>query len=138
MTNSAAYTLPPTAGFVLTHFLTVADVSRSAEFYARVLGGQVMRAGEPTILQVANSWIILNVGGGPTDDKPTVTLHPPQDLDEATSFMNIRVADVQACYEEWSRRGAEFLTEPKDHGAEIRCYMRDPDGYLIEVGQSRS
>ena len=116
----------------------IADVARSAEFYARVLGGQVIRAGQPTILQVANSWIILNVGGGPTDDKPTVTLHPPHDLDEATSFMNIRVADVWACYEEWGRKGAQFLTEPKDHGAEIRCYMRDPDGYLIEVGQSRS
>jgi lactoylglutathione lyase len=138
MTNGAEYTLPPKAGFVLTHFLTVADVARSAEFYARVLGGQVIRAGQPTILQVANSWIILNVGGGPTDDKPTVTLRPPHDRDEATSFMNIRVADVQACYEEWSRNGAQFLTEPKDHGAEIRCYMRDPDGYLIEVGQSRS
>jgi catechol 2,3-dioxygenase-like lactoylglutathione lyase family enzyme len=138
MTKSAEYTLPPKAGFVLTHFLTVADVARSAEFYSRVLGGQVIRAGQPTILEVANSWIILNVGGGPTDDKPTVTLHPPQELGEATSFMNIRVADVRACYEEWSRKGAEFLTEPKDHVAEIRCYMRDPDGYLIEVGQSRS
>ena len=137
-TNSAEYVFPPKVGFVLTHFLTVADVSRSAEFYSRVLGGQVIRDGQPTILQVANSWIILNVGGGPTDDKPTVTLHPPHDRDEATSFMNIRVADVRACYEEWSRKGAAFLTEPKDHAAEIRCYMRDPDGYLIEVGQSRS
>jgi catechol 2,3-dioxygenase-like lactoylglutathione lyase family enzyme len=138
MANSADYVLPPKTGFVLTHFLTVADVARSAEFYSRVLGGQVIRAGQPTILQVANSWIILNVGGGPTDDKPTVTLHPPHDLNEATCFMNIRVADVRSCYEEWGRKGAQFLTEPKDHGAEIRCYMRDPDGYLIEVGQSRS
>jgi lactoylglutathione lyase len=52
--------------------------------------------------------------------------------------MNIRVADVWACYEDWRRKGAEFLTEPKDHGFEIRCYMRDADGYLIEVGQSTS
>jgi lactoylglutathione lyase len=29
-----------------------------------------------------------------------------------------------------------FLTPPKDHGREIRCYMRDPDGHLIEVGQT--
>ncbi|HEX5156473.1 MAG TPA: VOC family protein [Ktedonobacterales bacterium] len=137
MIQHSEYSLPPKTGFVLTHFLTVADVARSADFYARILGGQVLRSGEPTILQVANSWIILNVGGGPTDDKPTVTLHPPQQLDEATSFMNIRVADVQACYEDWRAKGAEFLTEPKDHGTEIRCYMRDPDGYLIEVGQSR-
>jgi len=66
-----------------------------------------------------------------------VTLQPPTNPDEATSFMNIRVArDVQACYREWRGKGAQFLTDPKDHGAEIRCYMRD--GYLIEVGQSRS
>jgi catechol 2,3-dioxygenase-like lactoylglutathione lyase family enzyme len=137
VTQNVEYSLPPKTGFVLTHFLTVADVARSADFYARVLGGQILRSGQPTILQVANSWIILNVGGGPTDDKPTVTLHTPQNPDEATSFMNIRVADVQACYEVWRGNGAEFLTEPKDHGAEVRCYMRDPDGYLIEVGQSR-
>jgi hypothetical protein len=32
------------------------------------------------------------------------------------------------------RQGAFFLTEPIDnHGWEWRCYMRDPDGYLIEV-----
>ena len=138
MTDGTQYTLPPREGFVLTHFLTVADVKRSADFYARVLGAKVLREGEPTILQVANSWIIVNVGGGPTDDKPTVTLHTPQNPDEATCFMNIRVADIHACYNAWRDKGAEFLTEPKDHVAEIRCYMRDPDGYLIEVGQSRS
>ena len=40
----------------------------------------------------------------------------------------------------WPYRGkglaAEFVTPPIDRGAEIRCYVRDPDGYLIEVGQS--
>ena len=53
-----------------------------------------------------------------------------------SSFMNLRVADIQACYERWSSTGAEFVTPPIDRGAEIRCYMRDPDGDLIEVGQS--
>jgi catechol 2,3-dioxygenase-like lactoylglutathione lyase family enzyme len=129
------YQLPPKEGFVLTHFLTVADVKRSAEFYVRILGGHVVRSGEPTIIQIANSWLILNVGGGPTDDKPNVTLRPPQNPNEVSSFLNIRVADIKASYEEWRTRGAEFLTEPKDHGVEIRCYMRDPDGYIIEVGQ---
>jgi lactoylglutathione lyase len=136
MSNSAAYSLPPTQGFVVTHFFTVADVNRSAEFYVRIFGGTVVRSGEPTIIQVANSWLIINVGGGPTDDKPTVTLHPPMNPNEVSSFLNIRVADIRACYEEWLSKGAEFLTEPKDHVAEIRCYMRDPDGYIIEIGQS--
>jgi len=132
------YQLPPKEGLILTHFLTVADVNRSAEFYLRILGGNIVREGEPTIIQIANSWIILNVGGGPTDDKPTVTLRTPQNHNEASNFMNIRVADIRSCYEEWRKRGAEFLTEPKDHRFEIRCYMRDPDGYIIEVGQSKN
>jgi len=136
MTTSQDYQLPPKEGFVLTHFLTVADVQRSAEFYLRILGGTLVRSGEPTIIRIANSWLILNVGGGPTDDKPTVTLHVPESLNEVSSFMNIRVADIRATYEEWRSKGAQFLTEPKDHGVEIRCYMRDPDNYLIEVGQT--
>jgi hypothetical protein len=51
--------------------------------------------------------------------------------------MMIRVADIQACYEIWRNRGAEFITEPKDNCGEMFCYIRDPDGYIIEVGQSK-
>jgi predicted enzyme related to lactoylglutathione lyase len=120
----------------LTHFLTVADIKRSAEFYLRIFGGKVIRSGQPTIIQIVNSWLVLNVGGGPTDDKPIITLSTPQNLNEAINFMIIRVADIWASYNEWKSRGAKFITEPKDHGLEIRCYIRDPDGYIIEVGQT--
>jgi catechol 2,3-dioxygenase-like lactoylglutathione lyase family enzyme len=126
----------PSEGFVLTHFIVSADVPRSRDFYAGVLGGTVVLDGEPTIVKLANSWVIINVGGGPTEDKPTVTLETPPDPDRTSSFLNIRVADIQAVYADWSRRGAEFLTPPQDRGAEIRCYIRDPDGHLIEVGQT--
>ena len=126
----------PSEGFVLTHFIVAEDVARSREFYAGVLGGKVVMEGEPTIVKLANAWVIINVGGGPTDDKPEVVLEPPQDPNRASAFLNIRVADVHACYQQWRARGAEFLTPPKDHGREIRYYMRDPDGHLIEVGQS--
>jgi hypothetical protein len=60
----------------------------------------------------------------------------PHNLDEATSFMSVRVADVHACYEACRQRGAEVVTAPKDRGTEIRRYMRNPDGYVIEVGQT--
>jgi catechol 2,3-dioxygenase-like lactoylglutathione lyase family enzyme len=126
----------PSEGFVLTHFIVSADVPRTAAFYKDVLGAEVVMEGEPTILQVANSWVIINVGGGPTDDKPEVVLDLPDDPNRVSAFLNIRVADIQRCYGEWSAKGAEFLTEPKQHATEIRCYMRDPDGHLIEVGQS--
>jgi lactoylglutathione lyase len=134
--NGEEYEYTPKKGFVLTHFLTVADVERSADFYLRIFGGKTIRSGEPTIIEIANSWIVLNVGGGPTDDKPTVTLQTPRNPKEASNFMIIRVADIWSSYKEWQSRGAEFITEPKDHGIEIRCYIRDPDGYLIEIGQT--
>jgi catechol 2,3-dioxygenase-like lactoylglutathione lyase family enzyme len=126
----------PEEGIVLTHFIVSDDVERSRRFYTDVLGGETVRAGEPSFVQLANSWIIINVGGGPTEDKPTVTLETPPDPNRTSSFLNIRVADIQRVYDEWSSRGAEFLTPPQDRGAEIRCYIRAPDGHLIEVGQT--
>ena len=126
----------PDEGITLTHFIVSDDVERSRRFYTDVLGGDTVYAGEPSFVALANSWIIINVGGGPTDDKPTVTLETPSDPDRVSSFLNIRVADIEAVYAEWSARGAEFLTPPKQHESEIRCYIRDPDGHLIEVGQT--
>jgi catechol 2,3-dioxygenase-like lactoylglutathione lyase family enzyme len=126
----------PTEGIVLTHFIVSDDVERSRRFYTEVLGGETVREGEPSVVALSNSWIIINGGGGPTDDKPTVTLEIPSNRDRVSSFLNIRVANIQAIYEEWSARGAEFITPPQDRGAEIRCYLRDPDGHLIEVGQT--
>ena len=126
----------PTEGIVLTRFIVTADVERSRRFYANVLGGEVLLAGEPTIVALANSWIIINRGGPPTNDKPTVTLEPPPDPDRVSSFLNIRVADIHSVYDQWRSRGAEFLTPPTHRGVELRCYMRDPDGHLIEVGQT--
>lgn len=126
----------PSEGFVLTHFIVAADVARTRDFYTGVLGGTVVLDGEPTIIELANGWVTINVGGGPTDDKPEVVLEPPSDPNRTSAFLNLRVADIHAAYREWRARGAEFLTEPKDHGVELRCYMRDPDGHLIEVGQT--
>lgn len=131
----------PSEGILLTHFVVVTDIARSRDFYAGVLGGEVVLDGDqeqgiPAMVKLANSWIIVNIGGGPTEDKPEVTLDVPADPNRTSAFLNIRVADIQSVYEDWSSRGAQFLTPPQDRGAEIRCYVRDPDGHLIEVGQS--
>jgi catechol 2,3-dioxygenase-like lactoylglutathione lyase family enzyme len=133
------YEMPPREGFTVPHFLTVADIDRSARFYEKVFGARILNRGDsdgaPGYIQIANTWLLVNVGGGPTPDKPTVTLSVPNP-DKINSFMNIRVADIQACYKLWKSRGAEFITEPIPKYGEIRCYIRDPDGYIIEVGQS--
>jgi catechol 2,3-dioxygenase-like lactoylglutathione lyase family enzyme len=126
----------PSEGIALTHFIVSDDVERSRRFYSEVLGGEVVLEGEPSMVQLANSWIIINVGGGPTDDKPEVVLETPREANRVSAFLNIRVADIRSVYEEWRAKGAEFLTEPIQHEQEIRCYIRDPDGHLIEVGQT--
>jgi catechol 2,3-dioxygenase-like lactoylglutathione lyase family enzyme len=138
--DQKTYQMPPRDGFSVAHFITVADVERSLRFYEKVFGGRILTTGDnkgaPGFIQIANIWLIVYYGGGPTSDKPTVTLSVPTDPDKVSSFMNIRVADIQACYELWRSRGAEFITEPKPKYGETRCYIRDPDGYIIEVGQS--
>jgi catechol 2,3-dioxygenase-like lactoylglutathione lyase family enzyme len=135
-----SYEMPPRDGFTLTHFITVADIDRSADFYEKVFGGRILSRGDSKgasgHIQIANSWLIVNVGGEPTPDKPSITLNVPTDPDKVSSFLNIRVADIQACYDLWKSRGAEFITKPIPKYGETRCYIRDPDGYIIEVGQT--
>lgn len=126
---------PSELKFVVTNTLIVRDIQRSVAFYRDVLGATVLREGEPTFLRFGNIWLTINGGGGPTDDKPEVVASPPQDPSVLSIFLNLRVTDIMRYYELWSSRGAKFLTEPKVHATEMRCYMRDPDGYLIEVGQ---
>jgi lactoylglutathione lyase len=121
---------------VVTNTLIVADIQRSVAFYRDVLGATVLREGEPTFLRLGNIWLTINGGGGPTDDKPEVVASPPRDQKVLSIVLNLRVTDIKRYYDLWSSRGAKFITEPKVHAMELRCYMRDPDGYLIEVGQT--
>ena len=127
---------PTDLKFVVTNTLIVADIKRSVAFYRDVLGATVLREGEPTFLRLSNIWITINSGGGGTDDKPDVIAAPPREPNLLSNFLNLRVADIRRCHKVWSSRGANFITEPKVHATEMRCYMRDPDGYLIEVGQT--
>ena len=120
----------------LTILMIVGDQDRSRAFYRDVMGGEVIRERDPAIIRFYNSNIILNTGGGPTDDKPGVFMAPPKDPGTVSIAMNIRVPDARGIYDTWRSRGARFLTPPQDRGSEIRCYLRDPDGYLIEVGQT--
>ena len=115
------YQMPPQDGITIAHFITVADIERSLRFYETVFGSRILSRGDskgaPGYLQLANMWLIVNVGGGPTPDKPKTILSVPADPDKVSSFMNIRVADIQACYELWKSRGADVHHRAK---AQIR------------------
>ncbi len=126
----------PKEGYVVTQFLVVSDAIASARYYERVFGAKLLHEGHPSFVKMANTWLILNEGGGPTEDKPEYYLEAPTPESRiSNSFLNIRVADIEQCFKDWQAAGADFLTEPKDMGAEYRCYIKDPDGHIIEVGQ---
>ena len=127
----------PIEGVELTQLLVVNDIERSKRFYRDVLGASVYReyGGTSCVLSFQGSWLLLVTGGGPTEDKPTVTFAPPTDPDTVSHQLTIRVPDCRAAYETLSSRGAEFLTPPVDRGAEIRCFFRDPDGHLLEISE---
>lgn len=128
----------PDEGILITNLVIATDVAKTSQFYSELLGGEIVyeSPGFPTFVKLANTWVIIAEGGGPTPDKPDVIAEPPTDPTRVHSFMNIRVADIQSIYEEWSSRGVEFITPPLDNqGYEIRCYVKDPDGRIIELGQ---
>ena len=136
-----SYEMPPRDGFTVTHFITVADIDRSVRFLrkgVRWSHPEQRRYQGCVWIHSDREYVASCQRRGRADpDKPSVTLSVLADPDKISSFMNIRVADIQACYKLWKSRGAEFITEPIPKYGEIRCYIRDPDGYIIEVGQSK-
>lgn len=127
----------PTPDVALTQLLVVSDVRRSRDFYRDVLGAEVYReyGGTSCVLRFQGTRLLLVTGGGPTDDKPTVTFAPPQNPDVVSHQLTMRVPNCQEAYEVLSQRGAVFLTSPKDRGGEVRCFFRDPDGHLLEISE---
>lgn len=125
------------AGAELTHVLVVRDLTAARDFYRDVVGAEVVReyGGTSAVMRLFGTWLLLVTGGGPTPDKPTVLFAPPEDPDRVSHEMTFRIRDCQASYAELRRRGAVFLTPPVNHGSEIRCFFRDPDGHLLELSQ---
>ncbi len=128
----------PTTGVELRYLLVVRDYARSLAFYRDVLGATLVRQISDVLclLSFGGSEFLLTVGGGSTQDKPTVTFAPPSDPETVSSELNIRAPDCVAAYEVLRSRGAQFLTPPVDWGYEVRAFLRDPDGHLIELTQS--
>ncbi len=127
----------PTDGMALTHILVVKDVNIARDFYRDVLGASIYReyGGTSVVLDFLGSWILLVTGGEPTVDKPNTTFAEPDNPDHVSHAMTIRVPNCQGAYETLKSRGAEFITPPYNHGYEIRCFFRDPDGHLLEISQ---
>jgi catechol 2,3-dioxygenase-like lactoylglutathione lyase family enzyme len=130
----------PTPDVEVTHLFVVSDIERARTFYRDVLGATVYReyGGSSCVLQFQGAWLLLVTGGGPTEDKPTVTFEPPSNPDRVSTELTFRVPDCAAAYETLRARGAEFLTPPVTYEWEVRAFFRDPDGHLLEISEARA
>jgi len=127
----------PVEGVELTLLLVVADIERARAFYTDVLGARLFReyGGTSAVLEFQGNWLLLVTGGGPTEDKPEVVFAPPDDPNRVSHQLTLRVPDCRAAHDILRSRGAEFLTPPVDRGGEVRCFLRDPDGHLLEISE---
>jgi catechol 2,3-dioxygenase-like lactoylglutathione lyase family enzyme len=124
----------------LTRLLVVTDLGRSVAWYRDVLSAEVVGeyGGTSAVLRFVGSWLLLVTGGGPTADKPTVTMAAPADPDVAAAELIVAVPDCRAAHAELVARGAVFLADPVEYPWEIRAFFRDPDGHLFEISQRKS
>ena len=130
----------PAGASALTTLLVVSDLARSVAFYRDVLGARLYGeyGGTSAVFEVAGAWILIVTGGEPTPDKPTVRFVPPAYPDRADHEIIFRVDDCRRAYDELTARGGVFLSPPLDRGGEIRCFLHDPDGHLIELSELTS
>ena len=121
----------------LTNILVVSDLAPSASWYRDVLGARFHSeyGGTSAVFQFNGSWILLVTGGGPTADKPDVTLAAPATNSVVDHSFTVRVPDCQQACDVLLGRGAEFLTPPYRWEHKTRCFFRDPDGHLFEISQ---
>jgi catechol 2,3-dioxygenase-like lactoylglutathione lyase family enzyme len=123
----------------LTRLLVIADLDRAVAWYRDVLGAEIVGTygGTSAVVRLVGCWLLLVTGGGPTADKPSLTMAPPADPDRASAELIVAVPDCRAAHAELVARGAAFLAEPVEYPWEIRAFFRDPDGHLFEISQRK-
>lgn len=128
----------PFENSAITSILVVSDLLKSKSFYTDILGAELYREyPESVVLSFLDSWILLVLPGGPTEDKPGIHFRTQKDPDNVSHSFTIRVQNCEESYGILKSRGALFITSPFKRGNEVRCFFRDPDGHLFEISEYR-
>jgi catechol 2,3-dioxygenase-like lactoylglutathione lyase family enzyme len=128
----------PPKGAELGHVLVVSDIPTSRDFYRNVLGATLITeyGDNSCVLSVCGSWVLLIKVGDRAESPADLTFTPPSDASIISHELTLRVPDCRAAYESLVSRGVELLGPPvPGWGGETRCFLRDPDGHLIEISE---
>jgi catechol 2,3-dioxygenase-like lactoylglutathione lyase family enzyme len=115
--------------------LCVRELARSVAFYGDVLGFEVRwRWDHIAALELAGHRVYLFLESPPTEDKPAVRLEPQAEPARGNVVLVLRVDDCEVSHQQLRERGARFLTAPSTPPwGGRRCFLHDPDGYLVEL-----
>lgn len=119
--------------------LAVADVDRSVAFYRDLMGFDVDATyDDPPYATLVRAGMRLSLAeqGHPAEDRPGVLMTAPPDPSSAAVVLVLEVADCMAVHADLASAGADMLAPPySPPWGGHRFFVRDPDGYLVEVEQ---
>ena len=156
-------TPPQTQGFRLNHtMLRVKDPERALAFYSKVFGMQVLRRLDfeemqfslyflanveasdsvPEETQARTAWTFSQKGllelthNWGSEDDPDFQYHNGNDQPQGFGHIGITVPDVYAASERFEKLGVPFVKKPDDGKMKGLAFIKDPDGYWIEIIQA--
>lgn len=126
---------------ILHTMLRVGDMQRSIDFYTRVMGMQLLR----TTDRPEQKYSLAFVGYGSEQDHAVLELTYNYGVDRyemggAYGHIAIEVPDAYAACEKIKAAGGTVTREagPVKGGSTVIAFVQDPDGYKIELIQSKA
>ena len=124
---------------MLHTMLRVKDLDKSLDFYTRLLGMTLLRKNDFP----GGKFTLAFVGYGDEANNTVIELthnwdqDEPYDLGDAYGHIAIGAADVYAVCEQLEKAGAEIPRPagPMKHGTTVIAFVKDPDGYMVELVQ---
>ncbi len=126
---------------ILHTMIRVGDLERSISFYTEVLGMQLLRRKD----YPEGRFTLAFVGYGPESEEAVIELTHNWDtasyaLGDGFGHVAIAVDDIHGACDRIRTQGGVITREPgpMKHGSTVIAFVRDPDGYAIELIETRS
>ncbi|SEG86355.1 lactoylglutathione lyase [Marinobacterium lutimaris] len=116
--------------------IRVGDLDKSISFYTDILGMKLLRRKD----YPEGKFTLAFVGYGDESEQAALELThnwdtSAYDLGSGYGHIAIEVEDVYAACDAIKAKGGEVVREagPMKHGTSILAFIKDPDGYMIEL-----
>lgn len=126
---------------MLHTMLRVGDLERSIKFYTEVMGMDLLRQKD----YPGGEFTLAFLGYGPESTHTVLELThnwgtSSYDLGDGYGHIALGVEDIHATCDKIREAGGEIVREPgpMKHGTTVIAFVKDPDGYKIELIEGRA